>query len=77
MASIEKLIGKSIPLVDGDTPVAEARDAPAKSKGKAAKAKVDKSGADKSGADDEKTTTAANCNEKKADGERGGRGRER
>ncbi|MEC7372706.1 MAG: DEAD/DEAH box helicase, partial [Pseudomonadota bacterium] len=72
VASIEKLIGKSIPLVDGDTPVAEAKDAPAKSKGKAAKAR-----ADKSGADDEKTTTAANSNEKKADGERGGRGRGR
>ena len=72
MASIEKLIGKSIPLVDGDTPVAEAKDAPTKSKGKAAKAR-----ADKSGADDEKTTTAANSNEKKADDERGGRGRGR
>ena len=31
----------------------------------------------KSGTDDEKTTQAANSNEKKADGERGGRGRGR
>ena len=75
VASIEKLIGKSIPLVDSDTPEAEAKDAPAKSKGKAAKAKADKSGADKSGVDGEKTTKAANSNEKKTDGERGGRGR--
>ncbi len=58
--------------IAGLSRLAEAKDAPAKSKGKAAKAK-----ADKSGVDGEKTTKAANSNEKKADGERGGRGRGR
>ena len=82
VASIEKLIGKSIPLVDADATATDAKDAPTKSKGKSAKANADKSGADKSGtdksgADDEKTAKAANSNEKKNNGERGGRGRGR
>ena len=72
VASIEKLIGKSIPLVDADATATDATDAPTKSKGKSAKAN-----ADKSGADDEKTAKAANSNEKKNNGERGGRGRGR
>lgn len=72
VASIEKLIGKSIPLVDGEAGDGDAKDAPAKSK-----RRVSKSNADKPEADGEKSSRPANSNEKKGDGERGGRGRGR
>ncbi|MEC8146168.1 MAG: DEAD/DEAH box helicase [Pseudomonadota bacterium] len=74
VAAIEKLIGKSIPLVDGDAPEAAAKDAPARSKGKSAKAKPN---AGKPEADSAKGKKAANSNEKKAESDRGGRGRGR
>ena len=74
VAAIEKLIGKSIPLVDGDAPEEAAKDAPARSKGKSAKAKPD---AGKPEADSAKGKKAANSNEKKAESDRGGRGRGR